>query len=140
MKARLLIRIASALMLVFVVGHSTGHFTRYNTVDARALSTISAMQQTKIPMEGVDRSYDQFYTGMSLNLSIVLISLVVLLWFLADLSESNPRAALKLLIPVFFCIAGFAVTGFIYFFIAPAAISTLGALCLLVGIFLLRKD
>ncbi|TGL95227.1 hypothetical protein EHQ76_16615 [Leptospira barantonii] len=140
MKAKLFIRIASVLMIVFVAGHSTGHFTRYNTVEPQALSTISAMQQTKIPMEGVNRSYDQFYTGMSLNLSIVLISLVVLLWFLSDLSESNPRAALKLLIPVFFCISCFAVTGFIYFFIAPAAISTLGALSLLIGIFLLRKN
>lgn len=99
MKAKLFIRIASALMLVFTLGHSFGHFTRYETSDPQALSTISIMQQTKIPMEGVTKTYDQFYTGMSLNLSIVLISLTVLLWILSNFSESNPQAVRKLLIP-----------------------------------------
>ncbi|EMJ60732.1 hypothetical protein [Leptospira sp. P2653] len=140
MKPKLFIRITSILIFIFAVGHSIGHFTRYNTADSQALNTISAMQNTKIPMEGVAKSYDQFYTGMSLNLSIFLISLAILLWFLSNLTESNPQTTLKLLIPIFFCIFCFSVTGFVYFFLAPALISSLGTFSLLVSMILLKKS
>ncbi|EMY77459.1 hypothetical protein LEP1GSC060_2834 [Leptospira weilii serovar Ranarum str. ICFT] len=140
MKPKLFIRIASVLMLVFAIGHSIGHFTRYNTTDSEALNAISKMQQTRIPMDGVTSTYDQFYTGMSLNLSIVLIFLTILLWLLSNLSESNPNAALKLLIPVFFCITCFGVTGFLYFFPVPTLVASLGAFSLLASIVLLNKN
>ncbi|MDI7209451.1 LIC_13387 family protein [Leptospira santarosai] len=140
MKPKLFIRIASVLISIFVVGHSIGHFTRYNTTDSQALNTISVMQKTKIPMEGVVKSYDQFYTGMSLNLSIFLISLTFLLWFLSNLAESNPQTTLKLLIPIFFCVSCFSVTGFVYFFFAPTMISLLAAFSLLISVILLKKS
>ncbi|EMF80551.1 hypothetical protein LEP1GSC188_3680 [Leptospira weilii serovar Topaz str. LT2116] len=140
MKPKLFIRITSILIFIFAVGHSIGHFTRYNTADSQALNTISIMQKTKIPMEGVAKSYDQFYTGMSLNLSIFLISLTILLWFLSNLTESNPQTTLKLLIPIFFCIFCFSVTGFVYFFLAPSLVSSLGTFSLLVSIILLQKS
>ncbi|EMK06035.1 MULTISPECIES: LIC_13387 family protein [Leptospira] len=139
MKAKLFIRIASALMFVFALGHSFGHFTRYETSDSQALNAISIMQQTKIPMEGVTKTYDQFYTGMSLNLSIVLISLTLLLWILSNFSESNPQTVQKLLIPILFCIFCFGITGFTYFFFVPAIVASLGAISVLVGIILLGK-
>ncbi|WP_061247199.1 LIC_13387 family protein [Leptospira noguchii] len=139
MKAKLFIRIASALMFVFALGHSFGHFTRYKTSDPQALSTISIMQQTKIPMQGVTKTYDQFYTGMSLNLSIVLISLMILLWILSNLSEANPQTVQKLLIPILFCTFGFGITGFFYFFFVPAVVASLGAISILVGIVLLGR-
>ncbi|RHX81133.1 LIC_13387 family protein [Leptospira yasudae] len=139
MKPKLLIRIAAIMMLIFAIGHSIGHFTRYNTTDPQAVTVISTMQQTKIPMEGVTKSYDQFYSGMSLNLSIVLISLTILLWFLSNLAESDPRATLKLLLPIFFCVAAFSVTGFFYFFAAPTLISSLGSISLLASIAILQK-
>ncbi|MBM9498815.1 hypothetical protein JWG44_00905 [Leptospira sp. 201903071] len=137
---KILIRIASILMLIFTLGHSFGHFTRYNTADIRAVHTITSMQMTKIPMEGVDKTYDQFYSGMSLNLSITLFCLAVLLWFLSNLVSTNPKVVFKLLIPVFFCVFCFSITGFIYFFPAPTIVSCLGALCILACIFLLRKE
>ncbi|ABJ77310.1 MULTISPECIES: LIC_13387 family protein [Leptospira] len=140
MKPKLFIRITSILIFIFAVGHSIGHFTRYNTIDPQALNTISVMQKTKIPMESVTKSYDQFYTGMSLNLSIFLISLTILLWFLSNFTESNPKATLKLLIPIFFCIFCFSITSFIYFFLAPALVSLLGTFSLLISIILLKKS
>ncbi|AOP35705.1 hypothetical protein A0128_18790 [Leptospira tipperaryensis] len=140
MKPKILIRIASILMLIFVLGHSIGHFTRYNTADIRAINTITAMQMTKIPMEGVDKTYDQFYSGMSLNLSVTLLFLATLLWLLSNLVESNPKTVLKLLIPIFFCVFCFSITGFLYFFPVPTLISCLGALSILASIFLLRKE
>ncbi len=140
MKPKILIRISSILMLIFTIGHSFGHFTRYNTVDLRAISTITAMQMTKIPMDGVDKTYDQFYSGMSLNLSTTVFSLVILLWLLSNLESKHPKVVMQLLIPIFFCVFGFSITGFVYFFSAPTLISCLGALSILGSIFLLRKE
>ncbi|PJZ54390.1 LIC_13387 family protein [Leptospira adleri] len=140
MKPKILIRIASVLMLIFTLGHSIGHFTRYNTTDIRAINTITSMQMTKIPMEGVDKTYDQFYSGMSLNLSITLITFAVLLWLLSNLVPSNPKIVRKLLIPIFLCVFCFSITGFVYFFPAPTLISCLAALSILTSIFLLRKE
>lgn len=140
MKPKILIRIASVLMLIFALGHSIGHFTRYNTTDIRAINTITSMQMTKIPMEGVDKTYDQFYSGMSLNLSITLIAFAILLWLLSNLVQSNPKIVRRLLIPIFLCAFGFSITGFVYFFPAPTLISCLGALSILTSVFLLRKE
>ncbi|EQA60541.1 hypothetical protein LEP1GSC062_0254 [Leptospira alexanderi serovar Manhao 3 str. L 60] len=52
------------------------------------------------------------------------------------LTESNPQTTLKLLIPIFFC---FSLAGFVYFFLAPALVSSLGTFSFLVSIILLKK-
>lgn len=130
MSPKLLIRLASGCLLFFALGHTVGHFTRHNVTDPKAKEVLQAMSENHFDMFGVMRSYDENYTGMSANLILTLISFAALLWILSGTAIENKKLATMLLIPVLFCVCGFAATGFLYFFLLPA-ISCLGASALL---------
>lgn len=133
MKAKIWIRIAAVCMLFFALGHTAGHITRHTTDDVRAKEVIKAMTDYKRDMFGAMRSFDENYTGMSLNLIATLLILTVVLWILSNLATSNPRTTAHLLIPVLLCAWFFAVTGFMYFFLLPAITCLLAGLSLSVA-------
>lgn len=120
MSVKNLLRITLFLVLFFLLGHTVGLITRKNVTAPESKQIISLMEQTKIEMQGVDKTYDQFYEGMSANLSITLLSLAILLWMLIRLENNNRVVVKQLLIPVILLLSLFTVTGFIYFFLVPA--------------------
>jgi hypothetical protein len=130
MSPKLLIRLASGCLLFFAMGHTVGHFTRHNVTDPKAKEVLQAMSENHFDMFGEMRSYDENYTGMSANLILTLISFAALLWILSGTAIENKKRTTMLLIPILFCVSGFAATGFLYFFHLPA-ISCLGASALL---------
>lgn len=130
MKPTLLIRISSGLVLFFALGHSVGHFTRKDTTEPLEKQVIRAMSENKFVMFGHARSYDETYTGMSLNLIISLLMLTCVLWLSSTLSEKQPVFCRKMLIIVTMCLFGFSATGFVYFFTVPAVTCLVaGLLC-----------
>jgi len=130
MKAKLWLRLAAGCLLFFAVGHSVGHFTRHQVTDPRAQEVQKAMMDNKFDMFGALRSYDENYTGMSFNLIITLLMLVAVVWGLAGYAESYPSVVRRVVMPIAVGVAGFAITGFLYFFIVPAVTCVLGAACL----------
>jgi hypothetical protein len=139
MKAKLLIRIAAGCMLFFALGHSAGHATRKNIDNPQAQEVLKAMTSFKFDQFGQMRSYDENYTGMSLNLIATLLMLTVLLWFLSKLAEQSPKATRQILLPVALCSFAFAVTGFLYFFLLPAFTCLIAGLLLATAIYKLYK-
>lgn len=120
MKPKLLIRISTGLVLFFALGHSVGHFNRKATADPMEKQVIRAMSENKFDMFGQARSYDQTYTGMSLNLILSLLLLTGVLWFTSTQTEKQPGFCRRILIVIMLCLLGFSATGFFYFFMFPA--------------------
>jgi hypothetical protein len=120
MKPKLLLRIAACLLLFFACGHSIGHFTRHDVTDPKAREVLRQMTENKFDMFGQQRSYDQNYTGMSLNLILTLFVFASILLMLSTQTEKEPLFVKNLLVPITFCVVGFSVTGFLYFFTMPA--------------------
>lgn len=120
MKTKLLVRIAAGLLLFFALGHSIGHFTRHDVTDSKAQEVLKAMTDNKFNMFGQMRSYDENYTGMSLNLIITLIVLATMLCILSNYTTHQPHLTKNLLIPIIVCTVGFSLTGFFFFFPIPA--------------------
>jgi hypothetical protein len=120
MKPTLLIQIAAGLIIFFAAGHTIGHFTRHDTKDPKAQEVLRIMAASKFDMFGVQRSFDENYTGMSFNLIITLLLLGTTLFQLAKCSVTHPQITRSFLIPISVAILGFSVTGFMYFFLAPA--------------------
>lgn len=140
MKAKLLLRVAAGCLLFFALGHSAGHFTRHNVTDPNALAVQKQMMENKFDMFGQLRSYDENYTGMSLNLIFTLLAFAAVLWLLSSHSDTQAGMVRNLLIPLTICISGFGVTSLLYFFPLPA-ISCFAATALMgVCIFKLRKQ
>jgi hypothetical protein len=126
--SKLLIRIAAGSMLFFALGHTMGHFTRREVDDPKAKEVIQVMIDNKFDLFGHTTSYDQTYTGMSLNLIFTLIAFVLILWYISNITKDNKKLAIKLLLPVTLCVFGFSVTSFLYFFPVP------GITCLVTGV------
>ncbi len=139
MSPKLLVRLAAGCLLFFVLGHAVGHFTRHNVTDPKAQEVLRTMSENHFDMFGVMRSYDENYTGMSANLILTLICLIAVLWILSGIAAKNSTLTARLLVPVLFCVSGFAVTGFLYFFHLPAITCLLASALLLIAIVKLNR-
>lgn len=127
-KPKLLIRIAAGLILFFTIGHSMGHFTRHDVTDAKEKEVLQMMDNNKFDLFGHMTSYDKMYTGMSMDLIFTLLVFTIILWHISNISTDNKKLATKLLLPVTFCVFGFSITSFLFFFPIPAIT------CLLAGL------
>lgn len=138
MNPKLLLRMATGCLLFFALGHSAGHFTRHNVTDAKAKEVLRQMTENKFDMFGQLRSYDENYTGMSLNLIFTLLSLACILWILSTWIEKQPILVKNILIPITICILGFGFTSFLYFFPIPAITCVIASILTATSIFTLK--
>jgi hypothetical protein len=138
LSARILIRLAVLAVLFFAVGHTIGEAGRKSNPAPAEREVLAAMQSHQLPVGGQLRSYDDLYTGLSINLSIALAAIAVLLWLLSGLAETQPRLCARLLWVPLLALAAYAVTGFRFFFSAPAFTSLVAAILLALALIRLR--
>jgi hypothetical protein len=139
MKPKLLIRIAAGCILFFALGHTIGHSKRHDVIDPKAKEVQKMMIENKFDLFGKMRSYDESYTGMSLNLIFTLMAFSILLWIISSASDDQKVLTKKLLVPIALCILGFSVTGFLYFFMVPAVTCLVAFILTGIAIFQLNK-
>ncbi|HTJ48498.1 MAG TPA: hypothetical protein VL443_03510 [Cyclobacteriaceae bacterium] len=140
MKAKMLLRFASACIIFFAAGHTMGHITRKKSTEPQVQEVFKQMETVHVPIGGQSRSYDEFYNGMSINLIITLVAFAFILWFISNASIHAPRTSYILLWPILFCIVGFAITGFVYFFLVPAITCVVASILILMAINSLHKQ
>ena len=87
MKASLLYRIASVLLVLFAAGHTLGF--RQNVPEWRASSVIGAMQSVHFNAQGVSRTYWDFFSAFGFITSVFLLFAAVLAWQLGTVSGGN---------------------------------------------------
>jgi len=129
MKATLLFRIASGLLVVFAASHTNG-LLAFKASEAQVRGVREAMDNVHFQFLGANCSYGDFYIGFGLLFTAYLLFSAFLAWYLGDLARKAPHM-IKALAWGFFTvqIANFALSG-VYFFSAPAAISALVSVCL----------
>lgn len=131
MKPSLLYRIASVLLILFALGHTVG----FRRVDPRWKldSIIAALRSTHFEVQGLNRTYWDFYVGFGLFVTILLLFTAILTWQLGGLPKdhlSEMRAVAWSLV------ACFVVVTFLswkYFFIVPVIFSGVVAICLILA-------
>ena len=127
MKASLLYRVASILLILFALGHTLG----FRRVDPRwgIDSIIGALRSTHFDVQGLNRTYWDFYTGFGLFVTVLLIFLAVLSWQLGSL----PKESLLLMPLLTWGLAAcFVVVTFLswkYFFMVPMIFSGVVTIC-----------
>jgi hypothetical protein len=131
MKASLLYRIASGLLVLFAIGHTLG----FRQVDPswRVDSTVGVMKSARFDVQGLSRTYWDFYTGFGLLVTVFLLFAAVLAWQLGgspkDVSPAMPVVPWALAL----CFLGVTFLNWQYFFVVPIAFSAAITICLILA-------
>jgi hypothetical protein len=129
--ASLLYRIASVLLVLFGLGHQVG----FRRVDPRwgVDSVIGTLKATQFEVQGMTRTYWDFFSGFGFFVTVLLFFAAVLAFQLGGLPKETLRTLG--LVTWAFALAFVVITllTWRYFFIAPLVFSSLVALCLLMA-------
>jgi hypothetical protein len=138
MKAKLLLRIASVLILIHLLGHALGHSGWDKPEDPRMQEVVDAMEGYKSEFMGATHSMGDYYNGYSLIMFFVYAMSISIVWSASAFADTNKIVARKILSPVAIAYLAFSAIEFTYFFAFAGAISLGAGILILVSIFKLR--
>ncbi len=128
MKATLLYRIASGLLILFAAGHTIG-FLKFKPPTPEALAVRDGMNNVHFQIRGANFSYGGFYKGFGLFATTFLLFSAFLAWHLGSLASENPQAIGALGWAFFTLQLASLALSWIYFLAPPAVLSALVAIC-----------
>ena len=128
MKATVLFRIASGLLVLFAVGHTLG-FLNFKPPSPEGLAVREAMNNVHFQVRNASFSYGGFYRGFGLFVTAYLLFSAFLAWYLSGLASTNPQAIGALGWAFFALQLASLGLSWVYFFAAPTVLSALVALC-----------
>jgi hypothetical protein len=131
MKASLLYRIASVLLILFALGHTLG----FRRVDPRWKldSIIAALRSTHFEVQGLNRTYWDFYVGFGLFVTILLLFTAILTWQLGGLPKDHLSEMRGVAWSLAACFVVVTFLSWKYFFIVPVIFSGIVAICLILA-------
>lgn len=128
MNPSLLYRLASGLLVLFAIGHTLG----FRRTDPRwgVESLVTSMRTARFAVQGIQRTYWDFYVGFGLFVTVFLLFAALLSWQLGGLPRDTlagmPAVAWGLAV----CLLLVTLLSARYFFAAPVVFSALITLCL----------
>ena len=135
MKARILYRIASIMILLFAVGHTVG----FRKSDPRwgVDAVLASMRSVRFETQGFSRTYWEFYTGFGLFVSVLLVFAALLAWHLAGMAPNQLASMRTVAWALALCFVVVTFLTWRYFFMAPVIFSAVISLCLIAAAWLL---
>ena len=134
MRVSLLYRVASGLLVLFAIGHTLG----FRRTDPRwgADSVVGSMRTTRFNVDGLSRTYWDFFTGFGLFVTIFLLFAAILAWELGGLVKDQLMPLLVVSWAFAICFVCITVLSWMYFFIIPGVFSSVIGLCLVLAAWL----
>jgi hypothetical protein len=131
MKASLLYRIASILLILFALGHTLG----FRRLDPRWKldSIIAALRSTHFEVQGLNRTYWDFYVGFGLFVTVLLLFAALLAWQLGGLSKEHLSAMPIITWGLAGCFVVVTFLSWKYFFIVPVIFSCVVTISLILA-------
>jgi hypothetical protein len=128
-KARILYRISSVLLVLFAAGHTFGF--RQNNPEWGADAVLAVMRSVHFNAEGFNRSYWDFFTAFGLFFSVFLLFAAVLAWLLAALPAETLARVRSIAWALAICFVAITALNWAYAFTIPIVFSSLITLCLI---------
>src|SRR5262249_18429243 len=119
MTASLLYRVASVLMLLIAAGNTFVFRRMYPTWKVDAV--VGAMRSTRFEIQGLNRTFWDFYTGFGLFTSVFLILAAALAWQLGGMSNDQLRAVSFMTWTFAICLLGISTLSWKYFLVSTGA-------------------
>ena len=128
MRASILYRISSVLILLFAIGHMFGF--RQTDPTWGVDQALAALKQTTFIVQGFHRTYYAFYVGAGLFVAVFMVFTAVVAWELGRLPASTLAQLPWLRWGLALCYAGALLLSLRYLFLVPVVFSALIFLCL----------
>jgi hypothetical protein len=135
---KILLRIASALMLIHVLGHTVGFSGWKKPTDPVQQEVIRQMTGPKFPFMGVTRSMGEYYDGFGYGCTVGMLLFILVLWFVSGELYAAPGLAKKLLLSVALCLLAWGIDELIFFFPFAACLTLLAFVLTLTAFFLYK--
>ena len=126
MRPKLLLRIASILMLLHTVGHTFGILSSDNPPTPEIAKVMKDMKETHFMFMGRSVTIASFDKGYGITLIFVLLMVTVLLWLVSNDPVNRMSRKILPVLGVFLLLL--SLTEYIYFFGFAASISLLAGL------------
>jgi hypothetical protein len=136
-KAPILYRIASVLLLLFAAGHTFGF--RQNVPEWGAGAVLALMRSVHFDAQGFTRTYWDFFSAFGLFFSVFLLFSAVLAWLLAQLPAESLARVRSIKWALAICFVAITALTWRYAFTTPLVFSTLITLCLIAAAWLSPK-
>jgi hypothetical protein len=136
-KARILYRIASALLLLFAAGHTFGF--RQNNPEWGADAVLALMRSVHFDAQGFTRTYWDFFSAFGLFFSVFLLFAAVLAWLLGRLPAETLASVRSIAWALAISFVAVTALTWKFAFSTPLVFATLITLCLLAAAWLSPK-
>ena len=137
MKAPILYRISSVLLLLFAAGHTFGF--RQNNPEWGADAVLSVMRSVHFDAQGFTRTYWDFFSAFGLFFSVFLLFVAVLAWLLAGLPRETLVVVRGISWSLALCFMAITALSLKYAFTTPIVFSILITVCLTAAALLSAK-
>ena len=139
MKPKILLRVASVLMLLHAIGHTFGVYGWKNPVNPQHEAVINAMVNDSYPFMGKLGGMGKFYEGFGYACTVAMLLIVAILWLASDVTETTAELVRKILIVMTLILMAWGTVEVIYFFPFAALFTFLSALLNIGAILNLKK-
>ncbi|OCX53087.1 hypothetical protein BEL04_01865 [Mucilaginibacter sp. PPCGB 2223] len=133
MKAKILLRTASIMVMLHTLGHTLGALSWKNAPNAAIKVVIDGMLGNRFDFGGKSVSIGDFYAGYGYSMIGVLLMITVLLWLLSNETISTLSRQIRWITSILLLFLG--VVELTCFFPLPAVLSLLAAIATLVSLF-----
>jgi hypothetical protein len=132
-KARILYRISSVLLLLFAAGHGFGF--RQNVPEWHADAVLTSMRSVHFNAQGFTRTYWDFFCAFGFLFSVFLLFCAVLAWLLAALPAETLARVRGIAWSFAACFVAVTVVCWMFAFTTPLVFSVLITVCLTAAAF-----
>jgi hypothetical protein len=129
MKASLLYRIASVLLLLFAIGHTLGF--RQTNPEWGIGPLIDSMRSIHFDAQGFNRTYWDFFSAFGLFFSVFLLFAAVLAWQLGGLPAETLARMRRTAWALAICFVAVTAVSWRYAFTTPIVFSAIITMCLI---------
>jgi hypothetical protein len=136
-KAPILYRTSSVLLLLFAAGHTLGFRKTDPEWGVDALN--GSMRSVRFDAQGFSRTYWDFYVGFGLFVSVFLVFAAVLAWQLGGLAPETLALMRGPAWALVICLAAVTILSWRYFFIVPIVFAIVITVCLTAAAWLSAK-
>ncbi len=137
MRASILYRISSVLILLFAIGHTLGF--RQTDPSWGVDQALAILKRTTFHIQGFDRTYYGFYAGSGYFVTVFILFTALVTWELGRLPAATLAQLPWLRWGLALAYAGSLLISLHYFFMAPVIFSALIFLCLAAAALVDRK-
>lgn len=121
MTTTLFLRIASAISLIFTLGHTAGGLRKWSPMGDNEV--LKAMTAVRFDTMGASRSYLDFYMGFGWSISVAMLMQTVLLWQMASLARTNVASVRPMIAVIAIATMTSGLIGWRFIFPVPALFS-----------------